>query len=203
MSTKTWLARSRASLAIFLLVPACLLAVSSPVHFKPGSGGEIACNTAAIILFLVGAFWRWWSTLYIGGRKGHELISTGPYSMCRNPLYFGTFLITMSLPVVAQSLTLGLALLAVAVFYLGVTVPGEERRLLKRHGKEFEEYHRTVPIFIPNFRLYKSPANLNVLVGGLHAEFWRSLQWIAVPILCQVFLGLRMQPWWPQYFLLP
>jgi protein-S-isoprenylcysteine O-methyltransferase Ste14 len=43
-----------------------------------------------------GATLRLWSTLYIGGRKRVVLVSDGPYSLCRNPLYVGTFLIALS-----------------------------------------------------------------------------------------------------------
>src|SRR3569832_74642 len=31
---------------------------------------------------------RLWSILYVGGKKNEELVSTGPFSMSQNPLYF-------------------------------------------------------------------------------------------------------------------
>ena len=38
-------------------------------------------------MIFLGIVGRLWSTLYIGGRKSAEVVTGGPYSMTRNPLY--------------------------------------------------------------------------------------------------------------------
>lgn len=43
------------------------------------------------VLIAICILGRCWCTLYIGGRKGETLVSVGPYSLCRNPLYFFSF----------------------------------------------------------------------------------------------------------------
>jgi len=52
-----------------------------------GSWPGILMLAAGILLAGVGALGRLWCSLYIGGRKTHELVSAGPYGWCRNPLY--------------------------------------------------------------------------------------------------------------------
>ena len=47
----------------------------------------LACFMAGI-----GAFGRIWCSLYIAGYKNNVLVIEGPYSMCRNPLYFFSFI---------------------------------------------------------------------------------------------------------------
>ena len=47
----------------------------------------LACFMAGI-----GAFGRIWCSLYIAGYKNNVLVIAGPYSMCRNPLYFLSFI---------------------------------------------------------------------------------------------------------------
>ena len=45
-----------------------------------------------IILAGIAALGRLWCSLYIAGYKTDTLITEGPYSMCRNPLYFFSFI---------------------------------------------------------------------------------------------------------------
>ena len=53
-------------------------------------------NIIGIFLLFVGILGRLYATLYIGGMKnsgsdGNSFISDGIYSVCRNPLYFFSF----------------------------------------------------------------------------------------------------------------
>lgn len=201
--TQDFLARSRAWIALVLLAPVALAAVLTQPHFGFEGLPEYAIETTAWITFFAGACLRWWATLFIGGRKMGELITEGPYSMCRNPLYLGTLLIAFSVAIFLQSLTLLLAMLVVGAIYLWITVPIEERRLRKIHGERFTGYCQRVPRVIPNFSLYTSPTELNVRLVGIRAEFLRMLQWSGVPILCYFIEHLRMLPWWPTPLTLP
>jgi protein-S-isoprenylcysteine O-methyltransferase Ste14 len=199
--TQDFIARSRAWIALLLLTPAAVAAVFT----RPGFGFEgwrdlavdLGMDALAWALFLAGASLRWWATLFIGGRKHGELITAGPYSMCRNPLYLGTLLIAFSVALFLQSLTLLLTMLVVAAIYLWITVPIEERRLQKIYGERFTSYCQRVPRVIPNFALYHSPAELTVRLIGIRAEFLRMLQWSTVPLLCYAIQALQMLPWWP------
>lgn len=79
----------------------------------------------------------------------HQLIQQGPYAVVRNPIYlamFGNLL--------ATALAFGTwpGLLAAAVLFAAGTViriRSEEKLLREAFGREFEEYSRRVPGFIP------------------------------------------------------
>ena len=45
------------------------------------------------ILVVFGCFVRIWASLYIEGNKTKNLITAGPFSMVRNPLYFFSLII--------------------------------------------------------------------------------------------------------------
>lgn len=45
-------------------------------------------EVAGLLLIVLCFVGRLWCILYIGARKNEELVTVGPYSLCRNPLYF-------------------------------------------------------------------------------------------------------------------
>ena len=47
----------------------------------------LAIAGAGLVLILLSILGRTWCTLYIGGLKKRELVTAGPYSLVRNPLY--------------------------------------------------------------------------------------------------------------------
>jgi hypothetical protein len=100
---------------------------------------------------------RIWSSLFVAGRKEHELVMVGPYSVCRNPLYMGSFLGTLGIALASQNLLLvTTVLLSFALIYPPV-VRHEETVLARRHGELFRAYQTDVPRFIPRFNLYNEP----------------------------------------------
>jgi protein-S-isoprenylcysteine O-methyltransferase Ste14 len=194
----TWLARSRAWMSITLLAPVAIGAVFSQPNFQPGSWGSLTCQSLGVVVFLLGAVMRWWSTLYIGGRKTNEVVCHGPYSICRNPIYCGTWLMAIAVALMIQSLVFGLALILVGVFYLGITIPAEERKLAREFPQSYAAYCARVPRIVPNFRLYESPEFIELRVAGLRAELFRMLRWTWIPVLCALIVQLRLQDWWPR-----
>ena len=44
-------------------------------------------------MILICILGRTWATLYIGGQKQRELVTKGPYSVVRNPLYLFTLFV--------------------------------------------------------------------------------------------------------------
>jgi protein-S-isoprenylcysteine O-methyltransferase Ste14 len=121
------------------------------------------------VLFLVGAvlvgaatMGRLWCSLYIAGYKEGTLITVGPYSISRNPLYFFSFVGAVGLGLATETFTFGvLFALWFAVFYPPV-IRAEERRLRELHGARFEDYARRVPRFFPRFSLLVEPEHYTV-----------------------------------------
>ena len=202
-SRAIWFSRSRAWISLLLLTPIAVLAVFSAPHWAIGSWNEFFVECLGWSLFFAGAAMRWWATLYIGGRKWCELICHGPYSLSRNPLYFGTLLMALATAVLIQSFSLAIALVFVSYIYLNVTVPVEESNMRNRYGADFDEYCRRVPRFWPNWQLYHSPDVIEVRVAGLRAELIRALRWVWIPVVCHLLTHLRAHDWWPHWATLP
>lgn len=202
-SWRLFLARSRAWMAIVILAPTAVGAAFTQPHLRFDGLAEFGVEFIAWLLFLAGASLRWWATLFIGGRKEQELVTAGPYSICRNPLYLGTFLMTLSVGMFLQSISLCAAMFLVSWAYLLITVPVEEHRLATLYGDRFRLYCESTPRFFPRFASFQSPGELTVRLEGLRAEARRMLQWMWIPAICYMIEHLRMLPWWPTPISLP
>jgi protein-S-isoprenylcysteine O-methyltransferase Ste14 len=82
-------------------------------------------------------------------QKNESLASRGPYRLTRNPLYFGSFLLSAGFSIMSGSLvSAGLLMIPFAVIYDGV-IRKEESHLSELFGAEFQQFRRAVPRFFP------------------------------------------------------
>lgn len=200
---RNWWVRSRAWMGLLIIAPFAGLALVSRPTVAQNSWADLAGDAAAWTLFALGAAMRWWATLYIGGKKSARIACLGPYSICRNPLYLGTFLLCAAIAVYLKSLTFGLGLLLASAYYLAVTVPSEERRLTRKFGAAYVEYVHNVPRYFPRWGQLVTPAVIEVRVSGLVAESWRAARWMWIPVICALVEHFRFEPWWPRLLNLP
>jgi protein-S-isoprenylcysteine O-methyltransferase Ste14 len=118
-----------------------------------------ALGLALILVCIVG---RTWCTLYIGGLKKRQLVTLGPYSVTRNPLY--AFTLIGAAGIGAQTGSLLTALLAggfaLAIFTL--VVRREENFLDATFGDDFAGYAARVPRFLPDFTQWQEADELLV-----------------------------------------
>lgn len=200
---KRWAFRARGLVGGLAVAGFGGAALLSRPHFPPESSGVVICNALGWVLFAAGALLRFWATLYIGGRKLHTLASDGPYSIVRNPLYLGTFLIWSAGAVYFQSLTLLVGVLVGIAFYRWFAIPGEEAQLRAMLGAPYEQYCREVPRLLPAWSRFHSPESTPVRIHGLWLECRRASRWVWLPIFAEWVNHLRMESWWPQVWTLP
>lgn len=142
---------------IFAIAVGALLVVSKS-HWADCAVMKNGLFLLAVLLVGIGALGRMWCSLYIAGRKNAELVTSGPYAMCRNPLYFFSFLGAVGLGFATGTLTIpAIILVGFALKYPG-TIKGEQEYLLKRHGEAFQNYMNTVPAFFPKFSSLQEPS---------------------------------------------
>ena len=130
---------------VWALVP--FVAVCAPLATTPWVLVPLKMiGLVCLVACLVG---RAWSALYIGERKRHELISVGPFSIVRNPLYVSSFIGTVGAAMQSGMFTLvALAALGFAAYHRA-TVAREEEFLRERHGPAYDAYMRAVPRWRP------------------------------------------------------
>ncbi|MEN6319124.1 MAG: isoprenylcysteine carboxylmethyltransferase family protein [Syntrophaceae bacterium] len=129
------------------------------------------------VLFLIGtvlvgiaSIGRLWCSIYIAGYKTQKLITEGPYSICRNPLYFFSLLGAVGVGFATETLLIPFIILIAFSMYYPSVIKSEEMELRKIHKDEFEEYRNNVPAFFPKISLLKEPEKytMNPIVFKKH-----------------------------------
>ena len=144
---------------------------------------DFVCHTAGYLLLMAGLGLRLWAILYVGERKSRELITTGPYSVCRNPLYVGTVLLTLGVALSLENLAMGLFSLAVVVPLHIAVVLAEEKHLREIFGQEYVEYMRRTPRFWFRLSTYHSAPEVNVSVRALRRAVYNAIGVLTIPPL--------------------
>ena len=114
------------------------------------------------ILVGIASLGRLWCYLYIAGYKDSSLVTTGPYSISRNPLYFFSLLGALGVGLATETLVIPSIVLILFAMYYPTVIRSEERRLLSLHGEKFESYCKNTPTFFPKLSLLKEPETYKV-----------------------------------------
>lgn len=121
-------------------------------------------------LVLLGEGLRFWGVAYAGGAtrttkraSGDRLITNGPFSRVRNPLYLGNFLLSFGLVIIAWAWMPWMACLFVFLFGIqyGFIVHLEEEYLSQRFGKQYTDYRKRVHRWIPRLNPYSDSDTTN------------------------------------------
>ncbi|RVC97203.1 isoprenylcysteine carboxylmethyltransferase family protein [Mesorhizobium sp. M2A.F.Ca.ET.017.03.2.1] len=143
--------------------------------FPPDTPVHETIEMFGVLLIFLGIVGRLWSTLYIGGRKSSEVVTGGPYSITRNPLYLFSTVAAAGVGAQIGSFSgiILFALLCAGAFH--IVILREERYLKEVLGAPYAAYLAKVPRFFPNLTLYqegdtgsfKPRLLLNTLLDGL------------------------------------
>lgn len=134
---------------------------------------------------VAGAAIRIWASTYICARKSVAVVRSGPYSLCRNPLYWGTFLMIAAFPLILASPSLAVAMLPPIALYLFAVVPVEEAVMRSRHPQEYGDYCQSVARWFPNFSRYDRGVALDGASIGFRRECGRMIWWVAFAGIAQ------------------
>ncbi len=185
---------------VSFLVSAILLAVLvfSQTPWCDTLLGE-ALEQVGFLMVFFAVLGRVWCTLFIAGRKNRELCTSGPYELCRNPLYLFSFIGLIGIFFAGDSILLAiLGAIAYCTYYHGV-IRSEEHRLAEIFGSEFDDYVASAPRFWPRLIIPKRAHTLQVdsqiFTRSLREVFWflfaivltESLEWLKQNHLINTF----------------
>jgi protein-S-isoprenylcysteine O-methyltransferase Ste14 len=147
-----------------------------------------------------GAAGRAWATSYISGQKLKQLVTMGPYSLCRNPLYFFSMILGIGLGFCTKTLSMPLIIAAVLKLLYYFQIRREEYALLRAFGTEYESYLATVPRFIPSYRHYSEPDEIRISPRLLRKGLFGIAFLIILIGVLELLEGLHTSGFLPVFF---
>jgi protein-S-isoprenylcysteine O-methyltransferase Ste14 len=132
----TFFARWRVRVGYLLAIVVLVLAHPTPQSIAIGGA--------------VGVIGLWVRALAAGHLHKQEMLTvSGPYAHTRNPLYFGSAILTAGAAVAMNSWIAAALLSGYFVIFYSVVMRKEEGELRFHHGAAFDEYAKAVPLFFP------------------------------------------------------
>jgi len=128
------------------LLAGLLLNIGYPSVFDVG-GPSTALGVISIVVLVPGlTIWAWSVALILVKVPRRELITNGPYSLVRHPLYTSVALLV--LPWIGFIFNTWLGAAIGIILYIGsrIFAPAEEAALSKTFGSSWDEYCTTVKI---------------------------------------------------------
>ncbi len=153
-----------------------------------------------VILCVLG---RSYCAAYIGGRKNDELITEGPFSIVRNPLYVFSFIGIAGIGMQSGMLTmLALLILGFALYYPRV-VAHEEAYLLNKFGDTYHRYMKITPRWWPRWNNWHEPETI-ITQPRMLREAMRDASAFFIPFPVFELLGdLHASEFIPIFLILP
>lgn len=153
----------------FFLLPLAVVAVQDSGYFFTvfGEAGEEAWEVLCLVIslsglciraFVIGFAPRGTSGRNTDAQRAEVLNTTGPYSIARNPLYLGNYLVLLGFVLAIKVWWfILLACLIFAIYYERIIL-AEESFLQRKFGDVYLDWAARTPAFFPNFRLWRRSA---------------------------------------------
>jgi protein-S-isoprenylcysteine O-methyltransferase Ste14 len=142
MTKSTSTPRLRVTYTLYaLLVPAAACIGPAPLPRLL----DFALGVAAFLCVALACLGRIWCSTFIAGHKDTRLVTAGPYSRARHPLYSFSMLGALGLALASRSLTLGAIVILIVVVLVVRAAAEEEKFLAAAHPVEFAEYRAITP----------------------------------------------------------
>lgn len=159
MTTSVSTPRLRVTLLWYLALVG-LAAITRPPPLPELLAGLL--DLLALLCMAFACLGRIWCSVFIAGRKDVELVTSGPYALCRHPLYTLSMIGGVGLGLATRSLLLTAVTLLVLGTLFTRASTAEDRFLAARFEQRFETYRAATPRFWPQRWRDPRPATLTV-----------------------------------------
>ncbi len=171
--------------------------------FSQESITDMLFEMSGLFLLSICSLGRLWALMYISGNKRRELITEGPYSMVRHPLYVFSLIGAFGIGLASENLLVLGLVVAFYLLYYPFTIMAEERKLTNKFGDTYLEYMRRTPRFLPRLSLYKEPELYQVKASSFVRNFADGMWFIWIFMLMHLIEMLQDSGVLPVIFRVP
>jgi protein-S-isoprenylcysteine O-methyltransferase Ste14 len=125
---------------------------------------ELLCLIVSFVGLIIRALTVGWSSNRTSGRHTAQQVAdtlntTGMYSIARNPLYLGNFLIVLGVVIFLRVWWIPFIYVLLFALYYERIIFAEEMFLRRKFGTEYVEWAGKTPVFFPRLTLWQTPAS--------------------------------------------
>jgi protein-S-isoprenylcysteine O-methyltransferase Ste14 len=187
---------------LILILCGIMVLFSTPIDENEGSLHRMLDMLGSVLVGMC-ALGRLYCTAFLGGHKNQSLITYGPFSVSRNPLYFCSFLGACGIALISNHLTLMVILpVAFCIVYFAL-ISREEVYLIDHFGDDYKQYCLTTPRFLPNFRKHTVPETVTMYPKFIRRGLKDSLMWLSVLPIFELIEKLQESGILPTFFTFP
>jgi protein-S-isoprenylcysteine O-methyltransferase Ste14 len=147
---KTWVLRVAVIIAILILLGQ--FGPRNFLNYQPSA----AIATLGVILCGLGLAFAIWARVHLGRnwsgvpslKEDHELITSGPYSFVRHPIYTGAITALFGTALALGSLFWYIFFLAISIMFIW-RIPVEEQLMMETFPNQYPEYKKRAKALIP------------------------------------------------------
>ena len=174
----------RVQLSGALAVGTVLAMVILPATWPHGTPVHQGLRAVASVLIGLAALGRLYATAFLGGFKNQTLITQGPFSVMRNPLYFFSFVGVCGVALATAQIVLMVAVPVLFLLLMHRLMQREEGFLREKFGEAYQVYCAKTPRFLPRLSLYQAPETMPMCPQYLRNALKDAVWWFtALPLL--------------------
>jgi hypothetical protein len=141
--------------------------------------------------------------MYISGNKRRELVTDGPYSIVRHPLYVFSLIGALGIGLGSENILIPALIIIFYLFYYPFTILAEEKKLTNKFGQAYLDYMERTPRFLPKLSLYKEPQMYPVKASSFVRNFANGMWFIWIFMFMHAIEMLQDSGLLPVYLRIP
>lgn len=167
--------RSRILYSWILVILALVLTLFVDLHIPM----KDSIQYVGYMLIAFCAMGRLYTTMFIGGQKNDRVITSGPYSVVRHPLYFLSLCGMTGVALITGNVFVILIIPASFLLIYLKLIGREEEYLLTKFGSDYADYRLGTPRLIPRLSGYSAPESIVTRPAYVTNAFRDAVWWFA------------------------